>query len=61
MVLILIAIFLGSVFLIWLWKGPIKKSAKAMQKSGSSAAEAYIIIVLLAVALAVAVYMIANV
>lgn len=58
MVLVFIAILLGSTFLVWLWKGPIKKTAKAMQESGSSAVEAYIIITLLTAGLAVTVYMI---
>lgn len=61
MVLIFIAILLGIAFLVWLWKGPLKKTVKAMKESGSSTAEAYIIITLLTAGLAVTIYMIFTV
>lgn len=61
MIIVLIAILLGSAALIRLWKGPVKKIVQAMEKSGSSSFEAYATITLLTGGIAFAVYMIAQV
>lgn len=56
MIIIAIAILLGLAILVWLWKVPIKKMVESMQKNGSSAFEAYMMITLLTSGLALAVY-----
>lgn len=61
MIILIGAVILGIVALIWLWKVPIRKMAVSMQENGSSAFEAYTIILLLAAGTAFAIYMITKV
>lgn len=61
MILLIGTIILGIALMVWLWKVPIKKMVTSMKESGSSALEAYTIILLLISVLAATVYMIARV
>ncbi len=61
MVIIILSIALGGAALIWLWKVPVQKTVKAMKKNGSSAVEAYSVVVILLLIMACTVYMIAQV
>lgn len=61
MVLIILSIVLGSAALIWFWKVPIQKTVKAMKKNGSSALEAYSVVVILLLLIVCTVYMIGQV
>ena len=58
MILLIIGIVLACLFLIWLWKGPVRKFVDSMKKNGSSAFEAYTILLLIISGGAFAVYMI---
>ncbi len=58
MVLILLAIVFSAALLVWLWKVPIQRMVGAIQKNGSSAAEAYAVVGLLGGATVLAVYVI---
>ncbi|MEL7833711.1 hypothetical protein [Fodinibius sp. Rm-B-1B1-1] len=61
MVLILLAVVLGLGLLIWLWKGPVKNTVTAIKRNGSSAAEAYGIILFLTSAMGFSIYLIATI
>jgi hypothetical protein len=61
MVLILLVIVLGSGLLMWLWKGPVQNIVAAMQRNGSSTAEAYGIIIFISSVLGVIIYLIATI
>lgn len=61
MILLIIGIVLACLFLIWLWKGPVKTFVDSMKKNGSSAFEAYIILLLTVGGGALAAYMIMEV
>jgi hypothetical protein len=61
MVFILLAIVLGLALLVWIWKVPIQKTVGAMKKNGSSAIEAYSVIILLLLMMAGTVYMMTQV
>lgn len=61
MILLIGAIILGIALLVWLWKVPVKKIVTSLKESGSSAFEAYTIVLLLLAGLAATVYMIARV
>lgn len=61
MVLVILAIVLGGAALIWLWKVPIQKTVHAMKKNGSSAVEAYSVVVILLLITAGTIYMIVQV
>lgn len=61
MVLILLAVVLGLGILVWLWKGPVQNTVTAMKRNGSSAAEAYGIILFLTSAMGIGIYLIASI
>ena len=61
MIILIGAIILGIVLLLWFWKVPVQNIVTAMKQNGSSAFEAYTVIVLLIAGLAATVYVIAKV
>ena len=61
MVIIILSIILGIAALLWIWKVPIQKTVSAMKKNGSSAFEAYSVVVILLLLMTGTVYMIAQV
>lgn len=61
MILIIIGIVLACLFLIWLWKGPVKTFVDSMKKNGSSTFEAYAILLLIFGGSVLTIYMIMEV
>jgi hypothetical protein len=61
MVIIILSIVLGIAALIWIWKVPIQKTVSAMKRNGSSAVEAYSVVVILLLLITGTVYMITRV
>ena len=61
MVIIILSIVLGIAALIWIWKVPIQKTVSAMKRNGSSAVEAYSVLVILLLLITGTVYMITRV
>lgn len=56
MVLLILALLFIAGGGIWLWKGPLSKSARSLRESGSSRSEAYGIIVFVLLVCAAALY-----
>lgn len=61
MVIVILSIVLAIAALVWIWEVPIKKIVSAMKKNGSSAVEAYSVVVILLLLMTGTVYMIAQV
>jgi hypothetical protein len=61
MVLLIVAILLAVAFGVWLWKGPLAKSADSLQEGGSSTTESYVLVVLMLVIFAATIYMLVYV
>ncbi len=58
MVMLFVALVIGVLMLIWIWKVPITGLVNALQKGGSTPFEAYAIVVLLIGGSAAVIFMI---
>ncbi|WP_372637079.1 hypothetical protein [Fodinibius sp.] len=61
MVIILAAVVIGILVLAWFWKIPVRGLVRALEKDGSSRAEAYVIVLLLLGGSAAVMYLIMEV